>query len=187
MHSIKDQWRTPRCLFNYLNNLHFFSIDGCSNGVDSQCHFFIGDYQGDDEEIKSGQMFGDFLGDFELLSEALDRFIDEHFDLPHFFVNPPYSNPLPFVERAIELKKAGYLVVMVLPQDLSTKWGALVAKHASEILFITGSRVAFIHPKTGEAGGSPSKGTMVAFFDPRKQSVGNVGFVEWQHIEKWGQ
>lgn len=55
--------------------------------------------------------------------------------------------------------------------------GCVAAKHASEILFITGSRVAFIHPKQVRLEEVRVRGTMVAFFDPRKQSVGNVGFV----------
>ncbi len=40
------------------------------------------------------------------------------------FVNPPYSNPLPWVEKAIEESKKGNMIVMLLNVDTSTKWFA---------------------------------------------------------------
>ncbi len=40
------------------------------------------------------------------------------------FVNPPYSNPLPWVEKAIEESKKGKTIVMLLNVDTSTKWFA---------------------------------------------------------------
>lgn len=38
------------------------------------------------------------------------------------YVNPPYSNPLPWVEKAIEENKKGKMIVMLLNIDSSTKW-----------------------------------------------------------------
>jgi hypothetical protein len=38
------------------------------------------------------------------------------------FVNPPYSNPLPWVKKAIEEAKQGVDVVMLLNVDPSTQW-----------------------------------------------------------------
>lgn len=40
------------------------------------------------------------------------------------FVNPPYSNPLPWVEKAIEESRKGKTIVMLLNVDTSTKWFA---------------------------------------------------------------
>ena len=40
------------------------------------------------------------------------------------YVNPPYSNPLPWVEKAIEESKKGKTIVMLLNVDTSTKWFA---------------------------------------------------------------
>ena len=38
------------------------------------------------------------------------------------FVNPPYSSPLQWVEKAIETSIMGNTVVMLLKHDSSTKW-----------------------------------------------------------------
>ena len=40
------------------------------------------------------------------------------------YVNPPYSNPLPWVEKAIEESKKGKTIIMLLNVDTSTKWFA---------------------------------------------------------------
>ena len=38
------------------------------------------------------------------------------------FVNPPYSNPLPWVEKSIEESRKGKTIVMLVKVDTSTKW-----------------------------------------------------------------
>lgn len=38
------------------------------------------------------------------------------------FVNPPYSDPLPWVEKAIETSMMNKTVVLLLKHDSSTKW-----------------------------------------------------------------
>jgi hypothetical protein len=38
------------------------------------------------------------------------------------FVNPPYSDPLPWVLKAIEERDKGCVVVMLLKADHTTKW-----------------------------------------------------------------
>ncbi|MCL7794313.1 phage N-6-adenine-methyltransferase, partial [Pasteurella multocida] len=86
-----------------------------------------------------------------------------------FFVNPPYSNPLPFVQRAAELMKEGNLVVMLLPADKSTKWYQVIQDNATEVIDIVGGRINFLHPVSGEEIKGNNKGSMVAVFDPTMQ------------------
>ena len=38
------------------------------------------------------------------------------------YCNPPFSNPLPWVKKAIEENKKGKLIIMMLNVDPSTKW-----------------------------------------------------------------
>jgi len=38
------------------------------------------------------------------------------------YVNPPYSNPMPWVEKAIAENEKGKTIVMLLKLDTSTKW-----------------------------------------------------------------
>ena len=54
------------------------------------------------------------------------------------FVNPPYSNPLPWVEKAIEENKRGKRIVMLLKVDSSTKWFARLHEAGVQILWING-------------------------------------------------
>ena len=53
------------------------------------------------------------------------------------YVNPPYSNPLPFILKGIEEhKKNGILVVFLLKVDTTTKWyKALVDANAHFLYF----------------------------------------------------
>lgn len=58
------------------------------------------------------------------------------------FVNPPYSDPLPWVEKAIEENKKGIKVVMLLKFDCTTKWYKLLVSHGAHFMHIT-ERVKF--------------------------------------------
>jgi hypothetical protein len=66
------------------------------------------------------------------------------------YVNPPYSNPLPWVKKAIFESKKGKLVVMLLKHDSSTEWYRLLHEAGAKFLLInerlkhqTGKSAAF--------------------------------------------
>lgn len=52
------------------------------------------------------------------------------------FVNPPYSKPLPWVEKAIEEQNRGCTVVLLLRVDTSTKWYAKLHEAGALILWL---------------------------------------------------
>ena len=59
------------------------------------------------------------------------------------FINPPYSNPTPFCQKAFEESLRGKVVVALLRGDTSTKWfHHWVLNKADEIRFIKG-RLSF--------------------------------------------
>ena len=59
-------------------------------------------------------------------------------DEPNIFINPPYSNPKPWVEKAIETnKKYGATVVMLLKHDSSTRWYRLLHEAGAHILLFS--------------------------------------------------
>lgn len=161
----KDHYRTPRYFFRWLESLfYWFHLDGCSNEENALRPRWIG---------PGSEICEDFLSE-----ELLDRLLDEavkQADMLRIFVNPPYSDPLPFVKRAAELKEAGYLVVMLLPADKSTKWYKVIQENATEVIDIIGGRINFLHPVTGKEVKGNNKGSMVAVFDPFMQ-----GFVTRQ-------
>ncbi len=58
--------------------------------------------------------------------------------LDQTYVNPPYSNPLKWVEKAIEESKKGKTIVMLLRVDTSTKWFAKLIEAKAKILWFNG-------------------------------------------------
>lgn len=149
----KDSYRTPKYVFNWLNRRFKFDLDGCANEDNALCEHYCIDEEG----------------------LCFLTFNNNDYDVPEYgsifkptsiFVNPPYSNPLPFVKRAAELKNQGYLVVMLLPADKSTKWYQVIQEEATEVIDIIGGRINFLHPVTGEEVKGNNKGSIVAVFDP---------------------
>lgn len=58
------------------------------------------------------------------------------------FVNPPYSNPLIWVKKAIKENKKGKKIILLLKLDCSTQWFRLLMNANAHILFIN-ERVKF--------------------------------------------
>jgi len=52
------------------------------------------------------------------------------------FVNPPYSNPLPWVLKAVQEHRRGKTVVLLLKLDCSTRWYRELASAGAHIIFI---------------------------------------------------
>jgi hypothetical protein len=50
------------------------------------------------------------------------------------FVNPPYSNVMPWVKKAIKARNKGCVVVMLLKHDSSTRWYKLLHEHGAKFL-----------------------------------------------------
>lgn len=54
------------------------------------------------------------------------------------FVNPPYSNPLPWVKNAIKENKKGKTIVMLLKMDTSTRWFTELQEAGATFLWVNG-------------------------------------------------
>ena len=55
------------------------------------------------------------------------------------FVNPPYSNPLPWVLKAIEENRiAGHTIVLLLKHDSSTEWYRTLHEAGAKFLLVNG-------------------------------------------------
>lgn len=68
------------------------------------------------------------------------------------FVNPPYSDPMPWVEKAICEARRGITVVMLVKFDSSTRWWFKLAEAGAHFLPIFG-RMKF---RTGKSATFPS-------------------------------
>ena len=54
------------------------------------------------------------------------------------YCNPPYSEPLKWVTKAIEENKKGKLIIMLLRMDTSTKWFKMLQENGALFLWING-------------------------------------------------
>ena len=63
------------------------------------------------------------------------------------YVNPPYSNPTPWVEKAIsEARRAECCIVMLLKHDSSTKWYSKLVEAGARFFMLQG-RINFWNPQ----------------------------------------
>lgn len=109
-----DLWETPQDLFDSLNAEFLFNIDLSADNHNYKCRRWC-------QDIFSFEPDGHTTSGF---------------------MNPPYSNPYPFVEKALEISEK-MLVVCLLKVDPSTKWWALfwdyenhLPKHGVKVRFI---------------------------------------------------
>lgn len=86
---MSDEWETPPELFNYLNKIFYFDWDACCNA--KNCLVPPQLFQIKDWEYRDNYDFLNF--------NFSDTIIN------NIFMNPPYSNPRPFIQRAIQLAK----------------------------------------------------------------------------------
>lgn len=135
--SNRDDWETPKWLFDKLNEIWHFTLDAASNDDNAlcECHFTKDD-------------------------DALSQSWEGH----SVWLNPPYGRNIPkWVEKAaMESRKPGTIVIMLVPARVDTGWyWDWIVPYADEISFLRG-RVKFcLH---GEEGGpSPFPSMLVRF------------------------
>ncbi len=154
-----DLWRTPPEVFNTLNKEFEFVADMAASSENALCPIYF------DEEDDS-------------LSFDWNLALRSNIENKYVWLNCPYSNPMPWVKKAIESQYNGLGVVMLLNADCSVGWFHEALKNVSEIRFIVSDgkitkgrinsgRIAFID-KFGEAISSNNKPQFVLVFNPFK-------------------
>lgn len=169
----KDLWATPWDVFWGTEKLlgRTFDLDVCASQHNAKCKQYI--------------------------TAEQDCLITEWGESPlSVWINPPYSNPLPFIERAIQQSQQhGHFVVMLLPADTSVEWFELCVTKATDIWFVTagngkGGRISFLHNANGKAKSGNSKGSMLVVFSgrPRRYSAyARVSFISREALISMGQ
>ena len=108
-----DSWQTPQDLFDVLDKggeymgIEFegfnFDIDLCATRDNSKCDIWFNDYF--EQDLSSDSVKGATC-----------------------FMNPPYSNPLPFIEKAWHDSQWCKIICLV-KVDTSTKWWGVFWNH----------------------------------------------------------
>lgn len=114
---ISDTFRTPPKLFKELDSIFNFFWDACCD--EDNCLI-----EGQYEYIDTGRQIRHHETGYNYLVQDMKN-IHEDFkeksNLESIFMNPPYSNPLPFIKKAWEDSKY-FRVVMLLKVDPTTEW-----------------------------------------------------------------
>ena len=145
---IRDLWQTPKFVFDYYDRRFGFNCDAaCSdeNKLVSEHWLTV-----EDNALHYSTDWGGVN-----------------------WCNPPYSDIMPWVNKAVEQYEEGKTVVMLIPADTSVKWFKKAFDNCTECHFISG-RLSFINAETQKPVSGNNKGSVVFIFDPKspvKQSV----------------
>lgn len=88
------------------------------------------------------------------------------FSLPvALWMNPPFSNPTPWLEKAYETSQRGGIIVALLPDDRSVKWYQNWVEDKAQIIYVPDHRISFEDAEGTPQPGNP-KGTIFAIYLP---------------------
>jgi phage N-6-adenine-methyltransferase len=131
-----DLWETPQYIFDWLDREFHFELDAACNNENCKCAY------GYSQDMGYNALNCDWSS-------------------CTVWLNPPYSNPFPWVKKAHEEALKGCTVVCLLPADTSTKWFHEWVFAKAEVRFVQG-RIKF----DGVKKGSPKFGSMVVVYGP---------------------
>lgn len=158
--SIRDSWRTPDFAFTPLDAEFDFGLDAAASVENAKVPQFL------------------TIKDDALSCCWASRLLP--FAGRTVWINPPYSNIPPWLEKAkLEAVKNHIISVLLIPHSPDAAWWP---NDASEIRVVTGAidengkkhsgRIQFIRADTGKPHGNQSKGSCYVIFAPG--SLGNM-------------
>lgn len=153
---LSDQGQTPDWLFKELDEEFNFDIDLCANFNNYKCSVFFDDY---------------LLNKFYIWGASNGCYPDDYRELikdTTCFMNPPYSNPTPFIEKAWEDSRHCKIVCLV-KCDPSTRWWATFWNRLPVV-------IVFPDGKQGWEKDGPKPGCEVRFLPKR---------VKFNPLEGW--
>lgn len=140
----RDLWRTPPALFASLDAEFCFQLDAAAAPYNALCRRFITAEQ-----------------------NTLETPWADYLNVPGYvWLNPPYSDIMPFVKKAAAESANQIGTVMLVPADTSVGWFKEAIQTASEVRFITAGRLAFINPVTGKPVSGNKKGSLLIIWKP---------------------
>jgi phage N-6-adenine-methyltransferase len=138
---LSDLYETPPEVFGYWDRLFDFDMDACAEITTAKCVRF---YVAQDDALSRPWH-----------KEGGSR----------VWMNPPYSNPKPWVEKAIAESQQGTFVLGLLPADTSTKWFELLRTTKNVSVVELRGRIRFLLNGV-RMKNSPKFGNVAALFWP---------------------
>lgn len=140
----RNLWQTPIPLFVALDAEFCLTLDAAASADNALCNRYITEEQ-----------------------NTLETPWADYLSIPGYvWLNPPYSDITPFVQKAADESKNQIGTVMLVPADTSVGWFREAIETASEVRFIVGGRLAFINPVSGKPVSGNNKGSMLIIWHP---------------------
>lgn len=140
----RNLWQTPIPLFVALDAEFCLTLDAAASANNALCSRYITEEQ-----------------------NTLETPWANYLSIPGYvWLNPPYSDITPFVQKAADESKNQIGTVMLVPADTSVGWFREAIETASEVRFIVGGRLAFINPVSGKPVSGNNKGSMLIIWHP---------------------
>lgn len=160
----RDLWRTPPALFASLDAEFCFQLDAAAAPHNALCRKFITAEQ-----------------------NTLETPWADYLNVPGYvWLNPPYSDIMPFVKKAAAESANQIGTVMLVPADTSVGWFKEAIQTASEVRFITAGRLAFINPVTGKPVSGNNKGSMLIIWRPYPRTHCHFATVDREELMAFG-
>lgn len=140
----RNLWQTPIPLFVALDAEFCLTLDAAASADNALCNRYI-----TEDQNTLTTPWADFL--------VAPGYV---------WLNPPYSDITPFVQKAAVESKNQIGTVMLVPSDTSVGWFREAIETASEVRFIVGGRLAFINPVSGKPVSGNNKGSMLIIWHP---------------------
>lgn len=142
----RDTWATPANFYAVVDDLFHPTIDVCATPSNAKCQTFIA-------PPGFTQSIGDVYKSTGRTMAGIDAMKASWAGHgPVAWCNPPYSDIMPWMMRAVEMQRHGVTTIMLSHHGLATKW---FHAHAGIVagLWILTPRIQFIAPKgiEGEA------------------------------------
>lgn len=160
----RDSWRTPPEIFAAVNAEFRFVGDVAASNFNTLHHHYLTERE-----------------------NALSINWREYFGEGFVWCNPPYSDPMPWVKKAMEECANGIGTVMLVPADASVGWFKAARQSCTEIRFVIGGRLAFINAVTGKPVSGNNKGSILIIWNPHNPGAGHTGYVERDTLMQIGR
>lgn len=122
----------------------------------------------------------------EYISEVQDTLKTPWGENKLCWMNPPYSNVQPFLEKAVAERANGNTTIALMKNDCSTKWFRYALENASAVLFILNGRIGFHSAITGKPVGGNNFSSVVFVFTPVQSHLRTI-FKPITAIKKYGE
>ncbi len=160
----RNLWQTPVPLFVALDAEFRLTLDAAASADNALCNRYITEEQ-----------------------NTLETPWANYLSIPGYvWLNPPYSDITPFVQKAADESKNQIGTVMLVPADTSVGWFREAIETASEVRFIVGGRLAFINPVYGKPVSGNNKGSMLIIWHPYPRTHCQFTTVERDALLKFG-